>query len=108
MPLGLNTHTLLRSFKVSNSCPLFPTANMLLIINVDFFKDFDEFLITDKDAERKYKFQLKESLARAKTSRLLEGYTVLVTPSVKPGPKDMKGISFNMAYLFQITIRVTY
>jgi hypothetical protein len=59
-----------------------------------FLIDVDEFLIVDKDAERKYKFQLKESLARAKTSRLLEGYTVLVTPSVKPGLKDMKGIHF--------------
>lgn len=45
----------------------------------------------DKDAERRYEFQLKESLAKARDHKLLEGYNVLVTPSVKPGPKDMKG-----------------
>lgn len=53
--------------------------------------DVDDFIIMDKDAERKYKFKLKESLAKARNKRLLDGYTVLVTSSVKPGPKDMKG-----------------
>lgn len=53
--------------------------------------DVDDFIIMDKDAERKYQFQLKESLVRAQTHRLLEGYTVMVTSSVKPCPKDMKG-----------------
>lgn len=56
-----------------------------------FLLDMNDFIILDKDAERKYQFRLKESLARAQNNRLLEGYTVLVTPSVKPGPKDMKG-----------------
>lgn len=56
-----------------------------------FFVDVDEFIISDKDAERKHKFKLKESLARAKAKGLLDGYTVMVTPSVKPSPKDMKG-----------------
>lgn len=55
------------------------------------FLDANDFLIVDKDAERKYQFQLKESLAKAKTKKLLEGYNVLVTPSVKPGPQEMKG-----------------
>lgn len=54
----------------------------------------DEFIVSDKDAERKYNFQLKKSLAKARTNQLLAGYTVLVTPSVKPGPKDMKGSFF--------------
>jgi len=63
--------------------------------------DVREFIITDKDAERKYNFRLKESLAKARINRLLDGYTVLVTPSVKPGPKDMKGnIIFGKTFLF--------
>lgn len=62
-----------------------------LSLGTFYILDVNEFIIMDKDAERKYNFQLKESLAKARTNRLLEGYTVLVTPSVKPGPKDMKG-----------------
>lgn len=61
----------------------------------------EEFIILDKDAERKYNFQLKESLAKARANKLLDGYTVLVTPSVKPGPKDMKG---NWNHLFWILL----
>lgn len=64
---------------------------MYNIIILNIFIDFDDFIIVDKDAERKYKFQLKESLAKAKAKRLLDGYNVLVTPSVKPGPQEMKG-----------------
>lgn len=71
------------------TCSLLSTAHYILILNI--FVDVDDFIIADKDAERKYKFQLKESLAKAKTKRLLDGYNVLVTPSVKPGPLEMKG-----------------
>lgn len=55
------------------------------------YVDVDGFILADKDTERKYKFRLKESLAKARDKKLLDGYTVLVTPSVKPGPKEMKG-----------------
>lgn len=61
----------------------------IIIFNV--ILDANDFLIVDKDAERKYQFKLKESLAKAKTKKLLDGYNVLVTPSVKPGPQEMKG-----------------
>ncbi|XP_025407831.1 myb-like protein A isoform X3 [Sipha flava] len=77
---------------IAKGCPIVNPNWIKHSYTVKNFQDVDEFLIVDKDAERKYKFQLKESLARAKTSRLLEGYTVLVTPSVKPGLKDMKVI----------------
>lgn len=55
------------------------------------FTDVNEFIVVDKDAERRFEFRLKESLAKARDHRLLDGYNILVTPSVKPGPKDMKG-----------------
>jgi len=64
----------------------------------------EDFIIIDKDAERKYKFQLKESLKQARAKRLLEGYNVLVTPSVKPGPKDMKGSFYFMSIVVLLII----
>lgn len=70
---------------------VFFKSTMYNIILLIIFVDVDDFIIADKDAERKYKFQLKEVLAKAKTKRLLDGYNVLVTPSVKPGPQEMKG-----------------
>lgn len=87
MPIGLNILTLLRCFKVF----ILPILYCQLYIIFNVFLDVNDFLIVDKDAERKYKFQLKESLAKAKTKKLLDGYNVLVTPSVKPGPQEMKG-----------------
>ncbi|XP_050528094.1 putative uncharacterized protein DDB_G0282133 isoform X2 [Daktulosphaira vitifoliae] len=69
------------------------TANWLKhSYTVKMFQDVDEFIVVDNDAERKYNFQLKESLTKARNCGLLTGYTVLVTPSVKPGPRDMKTI----------------
>jgi len=77
---------------------LLSTVYNIIILNV--FLDVNDFLIEDKDAERKYKFQLKESLAKAKTRKLLDGYNVLVTPSVKPGPQEMKGGSLLILLVF--------
>lgn len=70
-----------------------------------YFVDVNDFIIVDKDAERKYRFRLKESLARAQANRLLNGYNVLVTPSVKPGPKDMKG-SFIVIFLIKRQLKL--
>jgi len=80
------------------------TAYNILILNI--FVDVDDFIIADKDAERKYKFQLKESLAKAKTKRLLDGYNVLVTPSVKPGPQEMKGSVLLVVMLLDVTYNI--
>ncbi|XP_026810301.1 protein PF14_0175 isoform X2 [Rhopalosiphum maidis] len=77
---------------IARGCPIVNANWLKHSYTVQMFQDVDDFLIVDKDAERKYKFQLKESLAKAKTKRLLDGYNVLVTPSVKPGPQEMKVI----------------
>ncbi|XP_022178771.1 uncharacterized protein LOC111039529 [Myzus persicae] len=77
---------------IARGCPIVNVNWLKHSYTVKMFQDFDDFIIVDKDAERKYKFQLKESLAKAKAKRLLDGYNVLVTPSVKPGPQEMKVI----------------
>jgi len=77
---------------IARGCPIVNTNWIRDSYTLSSFQDVSEFIIMDKDAEGKYNFRLKESLARARTNRLLDGYTVLVTPSVKPCPKDMKVI----------------
>ncbi|XP_023712511.1 uncharacterized protein LOC111867156 isoform X2 [Cryptotermes secundus] len=51
-----------------------------------------QFLIKDHESESKFKFRLQESLEAASRTNLLAGYSVYVTPKVKPSPSEMKGI----------------
>lgn len=63
---------------------------MSTILN-DLFTDPWKFLIKDHESESKFKFQLQESLEAAARTNLLTGYSVYVTPKVKPPPSEMKG-----------------
>nr|XP_018915583.1 PREDICTED: uncharacterized protein LOC109043018 isoform X2 [Bemisia tabaci] len=56
------------------------------------FKDPFEYLIQDKQSEQNFDFNLSESLTKALDTPLLAGYSVFVTPSVKPEPSQMKAI----------------
>ncbi|XP_049858430.1 uncharacterized protein LOC126349960 [Schistocerca gregaria] len=56
------------------------------------FLDPWEFLLNDKENETKFKFSLKKSLLQCGKAKLLTGFNVAVTPSVKPPPQEMKGI----------------
>ncbi|NWI88239.1 MDC1 protein, partial [Pitta sordida] len=50
----------------------------------------ERFLLRDPPRERHFGFRLSPTLARARQRPLLQGYEVHVTPSVRPGPEDMK------------------
>uniref|UniRef100_A0A0A9XDH1 PAX-interacting protein 1 n=1 Tax=Lygus hesperus TaxID=30085 RepID=A0A0A9XDH1_LYGHE len=56
------------------------------------FTDTSASLLQDNEAEEKFDFELKESLEKAKNSRLLEGYSFYATPSVLPPPAEIKPI----------------
>lgn len=56
------------------------------------FLDPWEFLLNDKENETKFKFSLKKSLMQCEKAKLLTGFSVAVTPNVKPPPQEMKGI----------------
>ncbi|GLH10396.1 Uncharacterized protein GBIM_15347 [Gryllus bimaculatus] len=56
------------------------------------FLDPWNFIVKDKEAEKKFKFQLQKSLKEASAKKLLDGYSVFATPSVKPPPTEMKGV----------------
>lgn len=84
--------TLLYCSNVSRFLHVLYCQLCIIYFYITFFVAVDDFIMEDRDAERKYKFNLKESLAKAKTTKLLDGYNVLVTTSVKPSPPEMKGI----------------
>nr|CAD7394154.1 unnamed protein product [Timema cristinae] len=56
------------------------------------FVGTESFILQDKESEKKFKFQLTETLLSSAESPLLAGYSVLVTPKVLPPPKEIKGI----------------
>ena len=49
-------------------------------------------MVTDRNFEKQYKFTLNSSLQKASSQRMLEGYKIHVTKSVKPEPLQMKEI----------------
>ncbi|KAM4580954.1 mediator of DNA damage checkpoint protein 1 isoform 2-T6 [Odontesthes bonariensis] len=50
------------------------------------------FVVADPEQEQKFSFRLQESLRTASTQRLLQGYEIHVTKSVKPEPVHMRDI----------------
>ncbi|GFN81430.1 mediator of DNA damage checkpoint protein 1 [Plakobranchus ocellatus] len=56
------------------------------------FLDGHKFLVKDPAMEKQYKFSLQSSIERAGADPLLQGYSLYVTPSVRPDPTQMKDI----------------
>lgn len=57
------------------------------------FLDWENYILKDPAAEAKFGFRLRKSLDKAKEKKMLDGYVVVLTPSVAPPPieelKDM-------------------
>ncbi|XP_058800329.1 mediator of DNA damage checkpoint protein 1 isoform X2 [Phymastichus coffea] len=53
------------------------------------FLDLEEYILSDPEAEAKFKFNLKKSLDKARKQKLLEGYTIVLSPKVKEPPVDV-------------------
>lgn len=62
--------------------------------NIYFFcyyiSDSGDFILSDSDAETKFSFNLKDSIEKAQNGKVLDGWAIFVTPSVKPSPEEMK------------------
>ncbi|CAK9812180.1 Mediator of DNA damage checkpoint protein 1 [Anthophora quadrimaculata] len=60
---------------------------------VGHFVNLDDYILEDPVAEAKFNFKLRDSLKKAKDHKLLEGYTIVVTPNVAPPPiSELKSI----------------
>ncbi|XP_076287682.1 uncharacterized protein LOC143212609 isoform X2 [Lasioglossum baleicum] len=57
------------------------------------FTELDNYILKDPAAEAKFGFRLRGSLEKAKKQKLLEGYTIVLTPNVAPPPvQELKSI----------------
>lgn len=76
-------------------------AQGIPIVSVDWLNDsgkahrflnWENYVLQDPTAETKFKFKLKKSLEKAANHKLLEGYTVLITPRItQPPVAELKG-----------------
>lgn len=58
------------------------------------FLEWENYILKDPAAEAKFGFRLRKSLEKAKQKKLLDGYTVVLTPGVAPPPvQELKGKS---------------
>jgi len=56
------------------------------------FLDWENYILKDPAAEAKFGFRLRKSLDKAKEKKLLDGYSVVLTPNVAPPPiEELKG-----------------
>ncbi|XP_017766189.1 PREDICTED: probable serine/threonine-protein kinase DDB_G0282963 [Eufriesea mexicana] len=57
------------------------------------FVELEDYILKDPAAEAKFRFKLAKSLEKAKKHKLLEGYTLVLTPNVAPPPlPELKSI----------------
>lgn len=72
------------------------------------FLDWEDYMLLDTAGEAKFGFKLKKSLERAKEKRLLDGYTVVLTPNVAPPSKqELKGkILDRLHYILTFILRI--
>ncbi|XP_076182883.1 mutator 2 isoform X2 [Ptiloglossa arizonensis] len=60
---------------------------------VGHFVELKDYILKDPVAEAKFGFKLRGSLEKAKQQKLLEGYTIVLTPNVAPPPlPELKSI----------------
>jgi hypothetical protein len=74
----------------------FESFDLLFIFSIFFFfvrnAEESDYILNDEEAEKKFDFNLQESLAHARQAQLLKGMTFFVTNKVKPPRKEMKEI----------------
>ncbi|KAI9029296.1 BRCT domain-containing protein [Hyaloraphidium curvatum] len=61
-------------------------------LQAGMFLDESLYPLRDPDSERQHKYNLQESLRRARTTKLLQGRTVYMTPNSKPEVETMRHI----------------
>lgn len=65
------------------------------------FLDWEGYLLKDPAAEAKFGFRLRKSLNKAKGKKLLDGYTIILTPNVAPPPtEELRGNYLRHIYFY--------
>lgn len=93
----LVTDKVRRTFKffcaVSRSIPIASVNWIETSKKTGHFVDSDKFILHDPIAEAKFEFKLSKSLQRASEKKLLDGYTIVITPQVnQPSVNEIKSM----------------
>lgn len=69
------------------------------------FLDWKGYILKDPAAEAKFGFRLRKSLDKAKEKKLLDEYTIILTPNIAPPPiQELKGNYLRHIFLHYISI----
>nr|XP_012142278.1 PREDICTED: mediator of DNA damage checkpoint protein 1-like isoform X2 [Megachile rotundata] len=77
---------------LAQSIPIVSVDWLVESDKVGHFVELENYILKDPAAEAKFGFRLRGSLEKAKEHKLLEGYTILLTPKVKPPVPELKTI----------------
>ncbi|OAA51872.1 BRCT domain-containing protein [Metarhizium rileyi] len=74
------------------------------VLEIGDVPNVDDFILQDKEAERKYNFKIERSMARAKANRgkLLQGVPIYCTEGVRKGPNNYKSIAEANGAIFKL------
>lgn len=72
------------------------------------FLDWEQYILKDPVAEAKFQFNLKKSLGKAKGHKLLQGYTVVITPNVAPPPTVELKSELQGHFVFYISLLIRF
>ena len=77
---------------LSRGCTIINTSWLDRCREEGCFIPAEAFIVKDKSSERTHKFVLKESIEKARSAPLLQGWEVFVTEGVRPCPDEMRDI----------------
>ncbi|XP_076627805.1 mutator 2 [Colletes latitarsis] len=78
---------------LAQSVPIVSIDWLIESEKVGHFVELKNYILKDPVAEAKFGFKLRGSLEKAKEHKLLEGYTIILTPNVAPPPlPELKSI----------------
>jgi hypothetical protein len=74
------------------------------VLEIGDVPDVEDFILQDKEAERKYSFKLEKSMARAKANRgkLLRGIPIYCTEKARNGPDSYQSIAEANGAIFKL------
>lgn len=102
--------TVLVTDKVYRTCKfLCAIAKGVIIVSIDWINAIerenrfippDNYILKDEPTEKRFKFKLTKSIAKAQQNPILRNYSIYVTPSTRPTPEELNGKHFLFLFFF--------
>lgn len=75
---------------IAKGIPIVGQTYLEVIKTHQEFVDPWDYILEDREMEKRFKFNLKKTLTVAKQTKIFQDYSVIVTPSTKPPPEELQ------------------